>query len=50
MGKFSKIRKIKRQCRELKASFPHASIRSIKEEFCPLILLKIIEIVNSKVN
>jgi len=49
MSKFSKIRKIKRQCREMKISFPNLSLISIKEEVGPLLLLKIIEIIKDRV-
>ncbi len=41
MGKFSTIRKIKRQIRELKYSFPDQNMITIKEETVPLIMSKI---------
>jgi replication factor C subunit 1 len=41
MGKFQKARKIKREIKELKYSFPNCSNTSIKEEIAPLILSKI---------
>jgi len=47
MGKFSKLRKTKRQCRELKHSFPTNNLLSIKEEIAPILLLKIIDYLNN---
>ncbi len=41
MGKFQKIRKIKREIRELKYSFPGCPSNAIKEEVVPLILSKV---------
>jgi hypothetical protein len=41
MGKFSQIRKVKRELKDLKISFPNLSLKSIKEEATPLILGKI---------
>lgn len=41
MGKMQRIRKVKRELRELKYSFPGISTKSIKEEIVPLVLSKI---------
>jgi hypothetical protein len=41
MGKFSTIRKIKREIKEIKYSFPNCSMRSVKDEIAPLVLSKI---------
>jgi hypothetical protein len=41
MGKFSTIRKVKRQIRELKYTFPDQNLITIKEESVPLIMSKI---------
>ena len=46
MGKFSKIKKLKRQCRELKYAFPDNNLQSIKEEVAPIMLLKIVDYLN----
>ena len=49
MGKFSKIKKLKRQCRELKYSFPDNNILSIKDEVAPIVILKIINYLNEDI-
>jgi hypothetical protein len=41
MGKFQRIRKVRRELKELKVCFPSLSLKSIKEEASPLILAKI---------
>jgi replication factor C subunit 1 len=41
MGKFQKAKKVKREIKELKSSFPGCSNNSIREEIVPLILSRI---------
>ena len=41
MGKFQKAKKVKREIKELKYSFPGCSNNSIREEIVPLILSRI---------
>lgn len=41
LGKFQKIKKIRRELKELKASFTGYNLQAIKEEVAPIILSKI---------
>jgi hypothetical protein len=46
MGKFQKVKKVKRELKELKICFPNLSLEAIKEEAVPLILASITNYLN----
>jgi hypothetical protein len=46
MGKFQKVKKVKREFKELKICFPKLSLEAIKDEAVPLILTSITNYLN----
>jgi hypothetical protein len=48
MGKFQRIKKIKRELKELKVCFPNNSLKSIKEEVVPVVLAKITDFLTNE--